>query len=223
MAIADTALRSDGDATGRPRVIGQGDPEAVPAADDRSVGPVRAPLRVLVVCTGNVARSPMAEVLLQRQLQDAGLAADVSSAGLWRDGEPAAPEARHVVRQRGGTLEAHRSRKLRSELLDVDLVLTMERRHVRAVTVMDRRAFPRCFTLKELARRVAAVGPRRPGEDVAAWLARVGAGREPMQLLGVDRRDEVADPLGGGRSAFESTADEIEHSLRVIVDGLTGD
>jgi len=36
---------------------------------------------VLVVCTGNLCRSPLAEALLRRRLQEAGLDADVASAG----------------------------------------------------------------------------------------------------------------------------------------------
>jgi len=39
-------------------------------------------VRVLFVCTGNTCRSPMAAQVLRRGLAEAGLAADVASAGL---------------------------------------------------------------------------------------------------------------------------------------------
>ena len=71
-------------------------------------------------------------------------------------------------------------------------------------------AFARTFTPKELVRRAAAVGGRRPGEALPAFLDRVHEGRTPQQLMGNDAADDVADPIGGPRSGYERTAVELE-------------
>ena len=50
------------------------------------------PLRIEVTCLGNICRSPMAHVVLEQRLADAGLADDVvvtsSGTGGWHEGEP---------------------------------------------------------------------------------------------------------------------------------------
>ena len=63
-----------------------------------------------------------------------------------------------------------------------DLVLGMSRAHVRHAVVIAPEIWPRAFTLKELLRRGMETGPRRPGEPVADWLARVHEGRERVGL-----------------------------------------
>lgn len=90
-------------------------------------------MRVLIVCTGNTCRSPMAAAILE----DLGRGADleVRSAGVGTvEGLPAAAEAVTVAGGRGLSLAGHRSRPLDPELLEwADHVLVMERRHKRMV------------------------------------------------------------------------------------------
>jgi protein-tyrosine phosphatase len=98
-------------------------------------------------------------------------------------------------------------------------VLGMTREHVREVVVLDPEAFARSFTLKELVRLGEAAGPRRPGEDLPEWLARVGDGRRRSDLMGVapDPELDVADPIGGPLSGYERTAAEIDGLLERLV------
>ena len=55
------------------------------------------PLRVALVCLGNICRSPMADVVLEKKLADAGLADEVhvdsAGTGDWHRGEPMDPRA----------------------------------------------------------------------------------------------------------------------------------
>jgi low molecular weight protein-tyrosine phosphatase len=180
---------------------------------------------VLFVCTANVCRSPMAEGLLRRRLgPEAG--GQVTSAGTRAVALPVSPNAVLAASERGADIAGHRPRPISTEMLageGLDLVVTMTREHVREVVALDRTAWPRTFTLKELVRRAGDVGPARDG-DLPAWRSRLGAGRSAAQLLGDDPRDDVADPFGGPLSAYRRTAGEIDDLLARLVAllGLTG-
>src|ERR1044071_920605 len=80
---------------------------------------------VLLVCTANQCRSPMAEALLRDLIATHGLQARVISAGLYPSGNPATPDAVKVMAERGLDLQAHRSRQIEPSLLQAaDLIVT---------------------------------------------------------------------------------------------------
>lgn len=76
-------------------------------------------LRLLVVCLGNICRSPMAEGALRHRLAEAGLehAVHVDSAGTggWHAGEPPDPRAIATAARHGVDLRPLRARQLRRE------------------------------------------------------------------------------------------------------------
>jgi protein-tyrosine phosphatase len=80
---------------------------------------------LLVVCVGNICRSPMAQAVLARDL---GAAWSVASAGLGAlVGEPAAPEAVQALEAKGLSVEGHRARQLSADMVrEAELVLVME-------------------------------------------------------------------------------------------------
>jgi low molecular weight protein-tyrosine phosphatase len=88
-------------------------------------GPLR---HLLVLCHGNICRSPFAEVLLAARMP----AREVRSAGLHAgDGNPADPSAIACAQRMGVSLAAHRSARVGAELLGwADLVLVMQGSHV---------------------------------------------------------------------------------------------
>jgi protein-tyrosine phosphatase len=82
--------------------------------------------KILVVCEGNVCRSPIAAALLRTALADR----EITSAG-WNAlvGAPAAPFAQEVMHARGIDIDAHRGRQLDLQVCtDADLILVMDRR-----------------------------------------------------------------------------------------------
>lgn len=182
-----------------------------------------AAIEILVLCTGNVCRSPMAEVLLRHHLAERGVEAGVSSAGLLFDDHEASAHAVTVLGDRGIDLSGHRSRRITADLLSsADLLLAMERRHVREAVVVAPAIFPRTFTLKELVRRGEQIGHRAPDEDLSAWLARAGAGRRPAAVLGASPDDDVEDPIGRPIERYDRTAAELDDLTSRLVDLLWG-
>ncbi len=104
--------------------------------------------RVLLVCVGNICRSPVAEALLRQRLGADG-PARVSSAGLQAlEGSGMDPTAACLLREAGVAMAAHRARQATPALLRAaDLVLAMERAHVEAVVARVPQMRGRVFRL----------------------------------------------------------------------------
>lgn len=92
---------------------------------------------VLMVCTGNICRSPMAEALLRARFARRGRG-NVESAGLGAvEGRPADPIAVALLAERGVDLTQHRSRQITPEMLArFDLVLVMDEAQQRRLNAM---------------------------------------------------------------------------------------
>lgn len=87
---------------------------------------------ILVICTGNICRSPMGERILQRHIQ----AIAVSSAGTHGlSGQPAEPQAIAVAAAHGVSLDNHVARMLTTAMLKQhDLILAMEQAHINHIS-----------------------------------------------------------------------------------------
>lgn len=96
------------------------------------------PYRVMTVCTGNICRSPMAEVVLRARFAEAGLAdrVVVDSTGISDEerGNPIDRRARTALAARGYEVPGHAARQTSvADLREHDLVLAMTSSHARAL------------------------------------------------------------------------------------------
>jgi len=156
--------------------------------------------RICFVCTGNICRSPMAEAVMRRLLDDAGLAGqvDVDSAGTddWHVGDRADHRAVAALREAGYDGTGHRARVFdRRWLAERDLVVALDRGHLRELH--------------------ALAGDTGAGDRVRLLRSFAGSA-EGVSL-------DVADPYYGGREDFAAVLAQVEEACRALVDRLVRD
>lgn len=97
---------------------------------------VRMTFRVLIICKGNICRSPMAEAIVRARLSREGL--EVASAGLAAmRGHPIDPRAQSVLAAHGYDGSHHVARQATKPLMnDSHLVIAMEQRQVAATLAL---------------------------------------------------------------------------------------
>lgn len=119
---------------------------------------------ILIVCVGNICRSPTAQQLLGAALAPAGVI--VSSAGLaaLRD-HPLEPLAGQVLQEHGYAPQAHKARQLSVEAVSAsDLILVMEQRHIDGVLNLAPEARGKVFLLGKWQHDREISDPYRQGK-----------------------------------------------------------
>ncbi|WP_276319549.1 low molecular weight phosphatase family protein [Cellulomonas endophytica] len=215
------------------------DPAAVPAVVPAAVppaAPVAAPaFRVLVVCTGNVCRSPAVERLLAAALPE-GSGVEVASAGTGAlaGAAMAAPMAA-LVREAGADPDGFVARQLRPEhLRGAGLVLVATRRHRSAVVEVLPAAVRRTFTLREIGRLLeatdvdallaeapAGTGRRGPAARLAALVPLLAA-RRGLAPAADPAEDDVVDPWNGPASLYRESFDALVPGVRALAAAARG-
>lgn len=150
------------------------------------------PVRLLVVCLGNICRSPMAEGALRARLAQAGLAeqvlVDSAGTGDWHVGQPPDDRAIATAARNGVDIGMLRGRQVHDgDFERFDWLLCADRANLRDVR-----------TLAPAARRDRVVLLRE-------W-AGEGAGAE------------IADPYTGGQSHFDEVWAQVDAAARVVAE-----
>ncbi len=154
--------------------------------------PTPSPLRILMICHGNICRSPMAERLLRHLLEEAGLAdqVQVDSAAVSSEelGNPIYPPARRMLEAHGLPSGGHRAHRVSSsEARTYDWILVMD-----AANLSGMRAI---------------LGAAPSSKPVV---------RRLLSFAGEDR--DVADPWWTGD--FETAWADIEKGCRAVLSAL---
>jgi protein-tyrosine phosphatase len=171
---------------------------------------------LVLICTGNRARSPVAEGFLRHLLAD--LPVHVHSLGtLELEGAPALPEAVEAALSAGLDLSAHRSRALGGQdLRDADLVLGFEMSHIAAAVVDGGAPRERVFSLPELVELIEQTGAPREIDPIAR-ARHVIAAANAHRVTGVPPA-ELADPLGKSARFHRDTVGRVRDlSVRLAV------
>jgi protein-tyrosine phosphatase len=152
--------------------------------------------RVCFVCTGNICRSPVAEVVLRRMVEDDGLAGSVevdsAGTGAWHVGDGADPRALAVLHAGGYDGSGHRARAFAPTwIAHRDLVVALDRGHLRAL-----RALASDDTDREKIRLLRSFDPDAPPDA------------------------DVADPYYGDARDFAEVLDQVERACRGLLDAV---
>ncbi len=185
--------------------------------------------RILVICTGNVCRSPIAEgalrLLLERRWGDRAPSVESAGTAGW-EGSPANPGSVTAAAELGIDISDHRGRMLTEGILEESaLVIAMAAEHRDAVRRHAPWASERTFTLKELVRLLEALPPpegdREPAEELVARVGEADALRR-SGFEGNRRDEDVVDPLGMPLDLFRAVAIEIEAWCERLADAVYG-
>jgi protein-tyrosine phosphatase len=184
---------------------------------------------ILVVCTGNVCRSPIAEGLLRASFRarfgDGAPVVDSAGTAGW-EGSGADPSSVMAAAERGVDISSHRARRLSDgDLGSASLVLAMSTEHRDALAAHAPEILDRTFTLKELVRLLEALpdAPQDadPGRQLASRVVEAAALRR-TGFEGNPWDDDVMDPLGMPAGAFRAVAWELQEWCARLADGLFG-
>ena len=148
-------------------------------------------MNILLVCSGNTCRSPLAAAILAEKLAGTTDYADaiVQSAGTaaW-DGTPASEGSYLVALERGLDLSSHRARMLTADQVqDADIIFTMSDAHTRRVAELG--GEQKVFTLTDYA-----------GNP--------------------DGRRDVRDPMGGDVAGYRATATLLDSLLDLAIERM---
>jgi protein-tyrosine phosphatase len=155
-------------------------------------------MKILLVCLGNICRSPTAEAALREAFADAGMAdrVEIDSAGTgdWHVGHPPDPRMTEAAAGVGLTLDGSARQVTPSDLRDYDLVLAMDRTNAADLHAM-------AGGDPDLERRI-----------------RLFREFEPDRTPGDESDLDVPDPYYGGPEGFERVVEIVRSAAGGVVD-----
>ena len=180
---------------------------------------------VLMVCSGNIFRSPAAQFLMVRELgADPGVR--VASAGTTPVlGHPVSRSMAELLRADGVDPRGHAARALTMDLVrEADVVIGMTRAHRARALSLWPDAHGRCFTLKELDRLARDVSQDELPSPTTGYEERFAA---LVDIAGSQRgrgseEDDIVDPVGQGPEVVQAVYKELAESVDAVARVVRG-
>ncbi len=150
-------------------------------------------LNILMVCLGNICRSPMAHGIFRDKIEREGLNVYVDSAGTsgYHEGAPPDGRQQHTAKEKGIDISDLRSRKFETSDYDrFDIIYAMDESNYRDILQLSRS--------KEDSQKVKMIlNEIHPGKHLS-----------------------VPDPYYGGQSGFETVYTLLDEACEVIVEKI---
>lgn len=186
---------------------------------------------ILMVCTGNVCRSPLLERLVQPDLDrrfGVGVVPVRSAGTLALVGEAMDERSAGVLRGLGGDPEGFVARRLTEPMIrSAGLVLTATRDHRAQVSRMHPRAMKRTFTFRELAHILTHVpdadlpAATHPAERLEE-LARLATNHRGRHRPGAADDLDICDPFRREDHVYETMRGQVAAAYPQVLRGLLG-
>ena len=149
-------------------------------------------MKVMFICTGNICRSAMAHLMLEKRAKEEGREdIEVYSCGVYAEnGDVPTYEGVQVMKEYGIDISKHRATNIRnSNIKDMDVILCATRRHKDAVIYMYPELKDKIYTMKEYA--------------------------------GYDRNNlDIPDPWGYGIETYRNCVKEIENCIEKYLEKI---
>ncbi len=183
--------------------------------------------RILTVCTGNICRSPAADLLFRRALEGDSRFVSTSAGTHAMVGWTISPPMDELLAARGIPSDLFAARQADAAMLaGADLILTATREHREWVAAHSPAAVRRAFTLTEFADAIEAVSD--PSAMTAPELVQWASAHRPSARVtsrgGSTRRGyiegDILDPYGRGRAAYVASLAQIEPLVHRIAGTL---
>jgi protein-tyrosine phosphatase len=161
-----------------------------------------APVRVCFVCSGNICRSPTAEVVLKRVVAERGradlVAADSAGTGSWHAGDDMDERSRGTLVDAGYDVARHVAKQFQpADFAGYDLVVALDGGH------------------RDVLWWLAA-----ESGDAAAARAKIVLLRDFDPELESAEAPDVADPYYGGRGGFTEVLEQVERSCAALLTAI---
>ncbi len=147
--------------------------------------------KILVVCMGNICRSPTGEAVLRAKAQELGVSVKIDSAGTigFHAGKAPDPRAKSAGEERGYSFKGIRARKVKAkDFENFDMVLAADRANL--ADLLD-------------------ICPAEHSDKISLFLSHTDSDYE-----------EIPDPYYGGAGGFELVLDLIEDASEAILNKL---
>ena len=186
-------------------------------------------VRIMTVCTGNICRSPYAQLALGHAFESVRPGAfEIVSAGTQAlIGNPVEPGSASILDAKGITHDHFAARQISERMLDdIDIVLPLEVSHRKIVLSYSPRHLKRAYTVKELARLLDSAGEREPWTQRLAglttpeerWAALPShLARERGLSRAPEGTDDIDDPYRQPQEVFDRMAAEVDAAVERIV------